>query len=210
MSYERDTYTRNAEIIATLATEAFKGHELKVETDDRWACRRPGSSNYWFRVIKAPAALIVYGDVGEIVLRISDIDPIPWLRGAIDSPEYLWKKVQASKSPKTMFYPKDALAWLEQYIRESYPEAECDTQRLKKQRARLVETLDDLRDDFDSGDGFTHERFYHALSEVGVDDHYSVGMFHSTEMLWMLHLLRCFVRLLDAPADESSKRLGGA
>lgn len=206
MSYERDTYEDGRKLIESLAGDAFRAHVLKQETPERWLCRRPERQGYWFRVIKAPTALMVYGDVGELVLRISDIDPIPWLRGAITSPEYLWEKVQASKEPTKTFYPRDAMRWLDDYLAESWPEDECDSDRLKRQRAKLVDLASELWEDFDHGDALTHERFYTALVEEGVDDVYSVGMFPTSTMLWLWHALCCFVRLLDAPPAEGDTK----
>ena len=65
-----DLQTRRATLL-TFYRRAFADHKL-VEGLAGYTCRRKdGGNSYWFSVIVLPGAVFVYGDIGELVLRVS-------------------------------------------------------------------------------------------------------------------------------------------
>lgn len=107
-------FTENIERVfpeAEMALESFEEHELlEIEVYDpvtkrgeyRWGI--PQSYAYEMYIIFRPNTIIIYGDIGVWVLRQGGID-LAWLRGAIDSPDYLFQKTSRDRLPK---YDEDA------------------------------------------------------------------------------------------------------
>jgi hypothetical protein len=161
--------------IAEFAAEAFKDHEVtrrwSVNGDASYRCGKPGTSIYAFNVVTLPGAVVFYGDLGEAILRPSDRDVLPWLRGAVNSADYLISKVKPA--PEQTFYVRDAIAWIEDQAEEL----------VTSTRMRLLEAV---------GDG-DRESFARELSEVGLLDHRVPGDGHSADMLWLVEALRWFV-----------------
>ena len=78
--------------VAKLAKEAFKDHKLHQEGPGRWFCAKPGTGIYSFHVACFNGCVVLYGDVGELILRPSDKDSLAWLCDAIDSMDYVLGK----------------------------------------------------------------------------------------------------------------------
>jgi hypothetical protein len=83
---------RKNQRVLTLSREVFTHHVLTTEGLHRWRCGRPGDSMYSFRVIALPGVVIIYGDLGERIYRHAGHNSLEWLRGAVQSPEYLLGK----------------------------------------------------------------------------------------------------------------------
>ena len=83
---------RKDDRIAALAAGRFDEHVVTMEGLGRWRCGRPDSNLYSFRVIAAPGAVIVYGDLGKRVYRHANHDSLEWLRQAVRDPDYLLGK----------------------------------------------------------------------------------------------------------------------
>lgn len=85
-------------------------HQLFEEgtgTIRSWVCRNPNRFHCWYRVVSAPNALIVYGDLvtDRIVYHPGQRDMLSWLRGAVRSPGYLAQKVTGDFDQKMVFDP---------------------------------------------------------------------------------------------------------
>ena len=86
------------------AAESFQNHKVTRFSDSEFMCARPNSIVWSFRILFPPGAVIVYGDVGEMILTQYDLG-IGWLRGAVHSPGYLLGKCSKLKKE---FSPVDA------------------------------------------------------------------------------------------------------
>ncbi len=82
--------------IRPLAEVAFAKHVVVRESHgavDAWLCKRPGTNQYWFRVIIAHNAIILTGDIDEIVVVPYTPDVLAWMKGALTSITYFAEKV---------------------------------------------------------------------------------------------------------------------
>jgi hypothetical protein len=173
------TERRARATVAALAAKDFAEHVIVPEGDGRWFCGKPGTGICSFRVVSAPGHLIVFGDIGDAILRVSDRDPIPWLRGAIRSPEYLASKMQGRQDA---FWRGDAAAWLRGEIAEGRADAVKAAQRLAGCGL----------------DAFERHDWYAAWDCSASDLPDFEGP--SSRTWWVVEALGCFVRLLDAAA----------
>jgi hypothetical protein len=182
--------------VQALAVNAFKDHVLTEEGDGRWLCKRPGTGTYWFRLVTAPSSIIILGDLGECILRpyCKQDQAVSWLRGAVNSPGYFIEKVQASKAPPKAFYPSECMQWMAGYIGER--DDDDDTARTSELREALQEMREQYRDE-----ALTHESWLRIARDYDIDDVYGVAMHLSSNMLWMIEVCRCFVRLHDAAVE---------
>lgn len=185
---ETGTYKDAVQQIKAMATDAFKDHVLTEEGDGRWLCKRLIGGSYWFRLITAPGSIIILGDVGECILRphTKHDETVSWLRGAVDSPSYFVEKVQASKKPPFAFYPEECVKWLRDYATEMEGDESA--------YADLTAAADEAMAMNATGD-LSYQEYVRIASEAGIDDAYDVGRYLSSNMLWMIELCRCFVRL---------------
>ena len=97
--------------IAKGMEKALAEHEIKQLDTNVWFCQKPGTRNMSFYVVRMPGAWAIYGDIGDIFIYCSS--SLDWLRGAAESPSYLWEKVPASMKIEE-FYPGDALQDLDE------------------------------------------------------------------------------------------------
>ena len=161
------------------ADKAFQDHVLTVEGEGRWLCARPGTGIYHFRIIVAPACLVLYGDIKDVVFRISDRDAIPWLRGSIDSMDYVLGKVTAfDEGPRKVFVRGNALRELADLAEEDPARADKIRQHYERHR------------DYDG----EARAWAEALNNVGMEP--SVPEDWDSQLLWQYHALRHFLRLL--------------
>lgn len=163
------------------ADKAFQDHELKVEGEGRWLCARPGTGIYHFRVITAPACLILYGDIKDVIFRISDRDALAWLRGSIDSMDYvLGKAVAFDEGHRKVFARGNALRELAELAKEDPARAEKVREHYERYR------------DFEG----EARAWAEAMSNVGMDP--TVPEDWDSQLVWQYHALRHFLRLLGA------------
>lgn len=165
--------------IARHAAGEFADHVLTVEGPSEWRCGKPGTGIMAFRVLCRPGMVAIWGDLGEWVLRVSDRNPVPWIRGAVRSPDYLLEKVQAGE--KLCFYPSDALALLD------------DPDTAETWGADIVERV---REELGSmwGEESTRDEWYMAWSSAGADEPPDCD-YPSRGALWLVEMLRKFVDL---------------
>ena len=203
---ERGTQAR----IAELAKDAFGQHALTVLGPGRWKCRRPDSGTYGFYVFIGPGAVMVYGDIGEGIFRMSEPEDgvIPWLRGAVESPDYLLGKLRAAdvEDGKQKFYAGDALEWAHQhYVDTVIAVDENDPNAIARvggdEAKRATEFFIDVKEADEYAELDRH-RFLTMANDAGLDDMYGVAMGPSPSALWLVHALTAFVRLYDARASQ--------
>ena len=187
------TYADTHATIHRLALESFAEHELREVSPQRWRCSRPGTGVYGFWVLVADGVVIVYGDIGEGIFRMSEpaASVIPWLRGAVQSTDYLLEKLRAGdfEQGKEQFYPDDAVAW-------AHWNAEEHTEQ-DRYAKRALDFYNDVKLSAENGDLHSDE-FLRLASEAGLDDMYHVGRAPSASALWLVEALTTFIRLIDA------------
>jgi len=180
-----DTYKDARATVLELAGEAFKDHVLTPEGEDRWTCRRPGKSAYWFRIVRAPGTLILLGDVGTAVFECYGPDSFAVLTSA--DWHYLLSKMTAlsrNAGQKEKFYAGDALAYAREAASES-PES-------KNWRALVNEVAQ-----LDKWGDFNEHEWHKAIEAYGLDvDDHSAGRNYSEGALWAVEAVRCFARLI--------------
>ena len=89
-----------------MALETFGDHDITViEPIDMKTGRgefmwgESGTGMYRCFILFRKNTILIYGDIGTYCFRQSDID-MPWLRGAIDEPDYLLSKLTSEHSKK--------------------------------------------------------------------------------------------------------------
>lgn len=184
---KQNTLAKCRQQIAKAAEDAFKNHQVVLEAEGRWLCKKPGTSIYSFRVVALPGAIVIYGDIGEAILRPSDRDVVGWLRGSVGSPDYVLGKMYPT--PMSTFYPGDALTW----AKEQAKEHESGRQLL---RAALELAQWDELDEHSWGRVIRDADF---PGECG-----SIGCGVQPQVLWLLEALAWFVR------HESEAKLAAA
>lgn len=165
--------------IVAMAVDGFKDHQIRLVQPGLWKCSRPNSWIYGFFVAALPGALVFYGDLGEAVLRPSDTDVIPWLRGAVRSEGYLLEKVKPR--PEQAFYPGDAVAWAAERVNEG--------------GATVV--LDDARQMAKDGELNRYTWSDLVYEHTGEAEDCAIGSGPSAASLWLVQALRWFVAHLD-------------
>jgi hypothetical protein len=165
--------TRLHEQFATAAVANYADHILtRVLSDPRgyehWQCSKPSTGFYSFAVVICPGTIIVYGDIGEIILRVKTDNALGWLRRSIDSADYVLEKMLPRKE---QYYPELA----QEAFEEWYPDDKLDVDWDDK-----CEVLSELRDgNFDSDHEMTRNFYY-----------------YDTNMLLCYYALKRFVSLL--------------
>lgn len=190
--------------IAHLAANAFQHHRLRRD-GDHWLCRSSSSGNYWFGLYAAPGMIVLWGDIGECVLRHSDHDSLGWLAGAagrVAYPDYCLGKIAALDGAKREFFPGDARSYIKERLRETVDEV-GDVDERDRQRWTAVALA--FRGALDAHDGTWSEQeartaWYHACCENRVDDPPTCDGW-SSSALWAWHALVNFVRLHQAPTQ---------
>jgi len=155
-----------------------------------WLCERPKDSAYHFYVAMPQHAIIVYGDIGEMILRPGWNRSIGWLRGALREGEgeyfdYLLEKVP-SPHRREVFMPGDAIEHMVDEARDD-PDSYGSNQRVLDEFAEAVDTHGDIRT--------VRESWVDAIYECGYDGEYCI-MFDEpdAEMYWCAHALRWFMK----------------
>lgn len=170
------------ETIFSLAEESLAKHiikkELSTEDFNIWLCRNPDNSFYWYRVICVPGCVIVQGDVGNKIFSVYDRDVVAWLKGAVNSPDYLMSKCEDKHRE---FIPGAAEALLK--------ELEADDK----------EQVDKVREDWvDEKDSY---QFSQAFYNAGFDtDYLSECYDYNSDVVWSYACLKKFVQLLSTQA----------
>lgn len=227
MTRERTARATYAAIEA-LALEAFEKHKLTPSsTDNTWTLRNPESVFYGFAVHFEPGMVVLWGDLGEFVLRHSDRDSLTWLldcgRGngpddrAFDGGEYcdyLLSKVRASEGDRREFMIDDAHRFLDDWETEiknecvdddePMPHAEFETSHARNMRVQLdhiAEARQALKDVQYDHPCEQSRAWHEVMSEIGYDDPPRCDGW-SPQMLWLWQCVKLFRRLSHARPRE--------
>lgn len=127
------------------AAESFKDHVLSSEGEGRWFFGRPGHSEFHFRVITAPGAVIMLGDTGEVILMPHGRDALGWLRGVFEHGPgkydlgYIAEKVSSEMKTKEFEH-----GLIDQYIddleRSANEDEEADRKAAAEEGVEYVES----------------------------------------------------------------------
>lgn len=190
--YINDTTEAHEEQIGNIFPGVFSNHMLAPIVDSEhasvWCCADPESSNMHFYIAIVPHAILVYGDLGEMILRPGWNRGIGWLRGALHEGDatvtgfgYLLGKVPLPHR-QISFMPGDAIAEvLDSVATQGYALDE------------MQELLDDWADRIDDGSSI-EDSWYAAASNADLDcEWFSGHQDYDSEMYWCAHALRWFV-----------------
>lgn len=101
------------------AFHAARNHKITKESENVFYCGEPGTGIYSFRVCIHPGCILVYGDIGELILLPYTKDPLSWLLGCVSSTDYLISKVPFELR-NNIVLKDDAYAILDEYLEEGY------------------------------------------------------------------------------------------
>lgn len=189
------TLNETRENITRAAKRDFAEHVVTEEGQNEWRCGKPDSSISMFRVIVRPGHVIVYGDIGDWILRMAERDPLRWLPGAVQSWDYLLGKLQTPRE-KT-FYVGDALAWLEeQAADEEDPEGHAHEALAEARRAHEFRDL-----------------YRHRWGEIMIEHGFETeccgfGTLPSAREFWLVEALKWFSANVIAKAKERPAAAG--
>lgn len=193
----RDTYEHARQTIQRCAARDFEQHVLDEVGPHEWHCHRPGTGISSFRVIVRPGTVIVWGDLGETILRGGEAgSTLHWLTQAVHSPEYLLEK---DRTGQKAFYAGDVL----DYARER---AEDEDDPDYAERWGMV--LDEVRRAHSWGTLNSHVWADTVMEHTYDADACSAGLYPATRALWLVEALRWFVEHLPAPPEPGDDDAG--
>lgn len=205
MTEVEETRAATRATVSELAVEAFGAHALTEVRPWLWVCRRPNTWMYGFYVAVLPGCVVVMGDVGDGIFRMSEGSEaavVGWLRGAVGSWDYLLGKLTQRQET---FYPGDVLA----YLRQRADEARGDDPGGAggRRHERLRDWLNDVEQYARGGDLHAHSWAELVNQHGGDTDDYGVGTGHAASAFWLAEALAAFVRLLEAwrPIDDAPR-----
>lgn len=170
-----DTKAEHRRQIAALAAINFADHVLIEEAPGQWLCHRPGTGIYHFRVAQLRGALVVWGDIGDMIIA-NGRGSIGWFRGAQGSRDYVLSKSPTARRDE--FMPGDFKVALFHYDRPAL-------RRLAEEGAEFGE-LD-----------------YHEYLQDGGDCEIRPFDYNSNDH-WCCEALAVFVRLLDQAEERAA------
>ncbi|KKL78020.1 hypothetical protein LCGC14_2029010 [marine sediment metagenome] len=190
----KNTSEAHRKRIEEYADNAFKDHVLECKVDDDvaqvWYCGRPGGSSvYHFYVAFIPHAVVVYGDIGDMLIRPGWNRGLGWLRGALHDGKdkyfnYMLGKVPG-KHARMEFRSGDVIESLVECVKDD---------------ESFIEETQNILDDWAEQIVFTSEGLEQAWHEAARRDLdydgelvYGFTDFDS-EMYWCAYALRWFVR----------------
>jgi hypothetical protein len=116
---ELKTPDQHAQEIREYAIQEMEHHVTTQITSEHWRVANPKGWNFGFHIIAPPGALIIYGDLGEMILRHGSKDTKKWAQGSDMS--YFLRKVQAyGPGELEQFNYYSAMMELEELIKNEY------------------------------------------------------------------------------------------
>jgi hypothetical protein len=166
------------------AVKDFKDHVIKTLVDDTmnrvhvFECRHvSGTSNLCFWVSVLPHAILVHGDIGELLIDHPS-GGIGWLRGSVESMDYFLGKAYQLK--ETQFCPGDALALLD------------DEEWRDRKTREAIRAEWNPNEDEDVG-----RKWAETVYEILGDPEFPDCMDYDRTSLWCYEALRWFVKKLS-------------
>ena len=165
----------------------FAKHRITREGDGRFYCGKPGTGICHFRVIFAPRAIFLYGDIGELVLIPSDVDSFAWAHGLRSNGEvgYPLGKIPAPLNNSAR-----------EFCRELAVEVVAQEVADDNINAAQAETLLDAA--AEGPDAWARE-----WSEIAHDREWPGAEWWTWRALYTLEALRWFVRNVEALAPAA-------
>lgn len=185
LQYIEETSENHQSSIERMHENDFATHELTEESPGVWLCKRPGTIIYSFRVAFLPGAILVWGDIGTMVLHPGANRGIGWLRSAVRDGKakdfgYLFEKVPRDHR-RMEFMPGDVL----EACREAYEEGEYGEEIILA--VELWATHLDYEDQ--------RESWYNSAYLAPLDfEWYSGHEDYCAEMYWCAYALCWFVK----------------
>lgn len=214
----RDTTEYHRGNIRKRAAQHFSEHVITKEATGRWFCGKPGTGIYSFRVLCVPGAVIVYGDIGELILRpyASPPDELAWLRGAAKNakyPEYCLGKCPPAHKQEE-FLSGDAVKYLRNMVDEAHSWYDTCQERPDEilplslvgpeYVAEVARTAKEIAERWESNRGYMRPAlaWSDAVYSVTCDPEMDHCLDFSAEMLFCFNALCWFVEHL--PETEKS------
>lgn len=192
-----DTSDNHLAQIKKTMSEAYNRHVMTKESENVWRCGRPNSSVWHFYVAILPHCIVVYGDIGEMLIRPGWNRGIGWLRGCLDDGKSDSFQYMLSKVPSThrqlVFMPGDVIEECLEY--GNNPDNEAGEQ--------VQKALDEWADRIGYNE-YPRESWYAAASEADLDCEWYAGYNdYSSEMYWCSYALQWFIAEWVKGSDQT-------
>ena len=119
-----------------LAEDAFRDHVLCKSGEDRWYCGKPDTSVYHFNVIISTRTIVLFGDIGDLIVHPTGDNPLGWLRSVLD-PEskilninYFMEKVAPAFREEKVFLAREADGYISSFLDEDLLEVADEAEAL--------------------------------------------------------------------------------
>lgn len=183
-----DTSESNFKKASYAMKSAFDDHVLKSVGENIWLCGKPSGSSVWhFYVALLPHCIVVYGDIGDLLIRPGWNRGIGWLRGCLENkPEhfgYMLSKVP-NRELRTQFMPGDVISECFEYGNNPDNEVASEIQAALDEWAERLGGNEDPR-----------QAWYTAASSADLECEWYAGYNDYTqEVYWCAYALQWFVR----------------
>lgn len=131
---------------------AFERHEITRERFGLWRCAKPGTVRESFWVASAAPALVIFGDLGELIFLPHAANSLRWAAGTKwdpANPYYPMTKV-SQRLDLEEFSIEEATAFLEECVEECKASSVLDEEELERYSSMLERwrshALDDPRE----------------------------------------------------------------
>lgn len=161
--------------------ENMAEHVVTAEGPGRWFAGRPKRSEYHFRVLTAPGAIVLLGDIGELILLPHDRDAFAWMCGTLRDGREL--SYPLSKIPTDLRQEE----FLEDLAEEILAE-EVASGALKPDEA------DAIRDAYQGEDDHPETEWNRAWYEICPDGEYPSARWWTWRTIYQVEALRWFVK----------------
>jgi len=177
-----DTIAGTREEIAQNAKRSFAKHRLDViEPGRQWRCW-DGTGFYAFRVAVLPGIILIWGDLGTMVVDAGPSYDLGWLRGATKSRNYLLEKCSLEKRVVLM---------------------EGEMRAFAKENFNDLET--GYADEYEWSEVGWNKAMTAYFERTGNTTERTIKDFDSRAH-WCCEALAKFVELLDAPPKKTRKK----
>lgn len=177
--------------------QIFDQHVITREREGVWHCGIPHDSNMSFRVVSTPGAIIIYGDLGELIFLPNTRNALWWAyktKWDPENPYYPLTKISPQLRDK-IFVVEEIDAHIEERLKDSY-EAEDKDEEYRWLRIR------EKWDDFPDRDNQTYaEQYWYQLCNEENEDDPIDGMNWTSRVLWIYQAMCWFMSHVD-PRDE--------
>lgn len=173
-----DTTMARRSKTADMASGVFKEHVLTPRAEKTWICRKIGSPFYAFSVHVEPGMVVLWGDIGDFVFRHNGSpaeDTLSWfVASAMSDDDYLLRKIVAMAGPRERFCYGDAIAHLDEVVREASNDRSSDGELTQDAKLRIAEVAESCGGEICSVKGCDRESTHKLGEEIPHDEPCSV------------------------------------